>query len=164
MKTLPRSLALVAFGAVMLYGIGIAAAGAPAAAHGPCPDCPMAAGDNAAAPPMMEKMKAHLEGMKSAVAALRASEKKLEGTEDPKAFRAAVIEHLKTLDDVEAAHLAHMESMAGHMHEGMPGMMHHGKCECGKDCPCKDCMGRDCRHKDGCPCRCGCHGDGGHKH
>ncbi len=164
MKTLLRSLALVAFGAVMFYGIGIAVAGAPGAGHHPCADCPMAAADNAAAPPMMEKMQAHVAGMKAAVAALRESEKTLESTEDPKAFRAAVIEHLKKLDDVQAAHLAHMESMAGHMHEGMPGMMHHGKCECGKDCPCKDCKGGDCRHKEGCPCKCDCHKGGGHKH
>ncbi len=157
MKTLLRSLALVTFGAVMFYGIGIAVAGAPAAGHGHCPDCPMAAGDNAAVPPMMEKMKAHLDGMKSAVAALRESEKTLESTEDPKAFRAAVISHLKKLDDIQAAHLKHMEAMTGQMHEGMPGMMQHGMCECGKDCPCKDCMGKDCRHKEGCRCHCECH-------
>jgi len=146
MKTFLRSLALVAFGAVMFYGIGIAVAGAPAA-------------DNAARPPMtdkmMESMKAHLEGMKSALAALRESEKKLEGTEDPKAFRAAVLDHLKKLDDLQAAHLTHMESMMGRMHDGMPEMgQRHGH-DCG--CP-------DCARKDGCRCKCDCGAECGHKH
>ena len=44
MKTFLRSLALVAFGAVMLYGIGMAVAGAdaPSKAGKPCPGCPEA--------------------------------------------------------------------------------------------------------------------------
>jgi len=159
MKTFLRSLALVAFGAVMFYGIGIAVAGAPAAGGKPCPGCPQAAADNAARPPMMDKMmesmKAHLEEMKGAVAALRESEKKLEGTEDPKAFRGAVLDHLKKLDDLQAAHLTHMESMMGRMHDGMPGMGHRH----GRDCGCPECAG-----KDGCRCKCDCGAECGHKH
>ncbi len=144
MKTLLRSLALVAFGAVMIYGIGIAVAGSPPGPHRHCPDCPMAATDNAASRGM-EKMQAHLERMKGAMAALRESESKLAATEDPKAFRAAVIEHLKKLDDIQAAHLTHMETMMGRMEGGMPGMGHRH----GRDCGC-----RDCAHKGDCDCDC----------
>ncbi len=165
MKTLLRSLALVALGALMVYGIGIAAegAGAPAAAEKPCAGCPHASGDDPGAPPMMEKMKAHLEGMKKALAGLRESEKTLAGTEDPKAFRAAVVEHLKKLDDLQASHLAHMEQMMGRMHGGMPGMGHgHGAdCRCA-DCGCKDCRGKDCGHRGDCCCHSGCDKGGGH--
>lgn len=52
MKTFLGSLALVALGAVMLCGIGPAAAGtdAPPMAGKPCPGCPQAASDNSAAP------------------------------------------------------------------------------------------------------------------
>ncbi len=158
MKTLLKSLAFVALGAVMFYAIGTTVAGAhgPAKGDPPCPNCPLAAADNSAAPPMMEKMKAHFEGMKNAVAALRESEKKLEGTEDPKAFRAAVIDHLKKLDDLQASHLSHMEQMMERMHGGMPGM---GRCDC-PDCRCRDC---GCRHGGDCCCGCGCRG-GGHVH
>src|SRR5512139_1694724 len=113
MKNVFRSVALVALCAATFYGIGIAIAGAdePGTAGKPCPGCPQPCADNAAGPPMMDKMKEHLAGMKSALAALRESEAKLAGTEDPKAFRAAVIKHLKTLDDLQASHLTHMESM-----------------------------------------------------
>jgi len=138
MKTFLGTLALVAFGAVVLYGIGIAVAGSDAPKAGaPCPGCPQPAADNSAAPPMMDRMKAHLDGPKNAVAGLRESEKALAGTEDPKAFRAAVIEHLKKLDDLQAAHLTHMESMMERMHAGRPGM-DRGKCPdspCNCECP-----------------------------
>lgn len=160
MKVFLRSLAVAVAGAVVLYGIGVAGAGAPPKADKPCPGCPQAPADNPAGPAMMDKMKAHLDGMKSAVAALRESEKALAGTEDPKAFRAAVIEHLKTLDDLQASHLTHMESMMGRMHGGKPGM------DCGKcpDCTCKECRCKDCMRKDDCRCK----GDGppgaGHGH
>lgn len=138
MKTFLGSLAVVAAGAVMLYGIGIAVAGAgaPSMAGKPCPGCPQAAADNSAAPPMMDKMKAHLDGMKTALAGLRESEKTLAGTEDPKAFRAAVIDHLKKLDDLQASHLTHMESMMGRMHGGKSGT-DRGNCpDCGCKCDC----------------------------
>ncbi len=146
MKTFLRSLALVAFGALMVYGIGVAVAGSEAPMKGgqPCSGCPQASADNAAAAPMMDKMKAHLDGMKDAVAGLRESEKTLAATEDPKAFRAAVIDHLKKLDDLQASHLTHMESMMGRMHGGMPGM--------------------DCGKKDGCCCKGDCPPAGGHGH
>jgi hypothetical protein len=154
MKALFKSLAVAAAGAVVLYAIGIPVAGAGTSpkADKPCPGCPQASADRPAAPPMMEKMKAHLEGMKSAVAALRESEKALAGTEDPKAFRAAVIGHLKTLDDLQASHLTHMESMMGRMHDGKPGM------DCGRcpDCKCGECRCKDCMPKDDCCCK----GDG----
>jgi len=157
MKTFLRSLALAAFGAVMLSGIGVAVAGAgaPATADKPCPGCPQAAADGSGAGRMMDGMKAHLDEMKKAVAALRESEKALAGTEDPKAFRAAVIDHLKKLDDLQAAHLAHMESMTGRMQSGKAGM-DRGKCP---DCKCGDCA-----HKDDCPCKCECPPGGGHSH
>lgn len=157
MKMFLRWVALVAFGAAMLHGIGIAVAGAdaPSKAGKPCPGCPQAPADNSAVPPMMDKMKAHLDGMKNAVAGLRESEKALAGTEDPKAFRAAVIDHLKKLDDLEAAHLTHMESMMGRMQGGKSGM-DRGRCP---DCKC-----RDCTRKDDCPCRCECPPGDGHGH
>ena len=157
MKTFPRSLALVAFGAVMLYGIGIAVAGAdgPSKAGKPCPGCPQAAADDSAGPPTMDKMKAHLDGMKNAVVALRESEKTLAATEDPKAFRASVIDHLKKLDDLEASHLTHMEAMMERARGGKT-VMDRGRCP---DCGCKDCA-----HKDDCPCKCECPPAGGHTH
>jgi len=145
MKTFLRTLALVAFVAVMLYGIGIAVAGVDA----------QAAADNSAAPPMADKMKAHLDGMKNAVAALRESEKTLAATEDPKAFRASVIDHLKKLDDLEASHLTHMEAMMERARGGK-SVMDRGRCP---DCGCKDCA-----HKDDCPCKCECPPAGGHTH
>ncbi len=167
-KSIPRSLALVALGAVMFYGIGTAAAGAqgPATEATPRPGCPHAAADNAAATPMMDNMKAHLEGMKSAVGALRESEKKFEATEDPKAFRAAVVEHLKKLDDLQASHLAPMEQMMGRMHGGMSEEGHGDcpdcrckECKCG-DCRCKGCKDKEGGHKGDCCCHCG--KEGGH--
>lgn len=162
MKSFRGSLALAAAGAVILYGIGIAVAGAgaPREADKPCAGCPQASADDPAAPAMMDKMKAHLDGMKSAVAALRESEKALAGNEDPKAFREAVIGHLKALDDLQASHLAHMESMMGRMHGGRPGMDHGNRPDrkCG-DCRCKEPMPKD---------DCRCKGDGppgaGHSH
>ncbi len=161
MKSILRTLSVVALGAVMLYGLGVAFAAAPQKADMPCPGCPHASADNAAASPMMKKMTAHLEEMKSAVAALRESEKKLEGTEDPKAFRAAVIGHLKKLDDLQASHVTHMESMMGRMHGGMPGMggMHHAMCP---DCKCKDCRSKDCNCGHVGDCCCGCGKESGH--
>ncbi len=163
MKSLRRSLAIAALGAVTLFGIAIAVAGtdAPATPGKPCPGCPQPCADNAAGPPMMDRMKEHLDGMKSALAALRESEKALAATEDPKAFRAAVIDHLRKLDDLQASHLTHMESMMARMHGGMPGM-ERGRCP---DCKCKDCRCKDCRHGDDCCC---CKGEkppaGGHGH
>lgn len=165
MKTFFGSLALVV--ALVLCGSGIAAgeAGAPVAADTPCAGCPQAQAGKAGAQPVADRMKAHVEGMKGALAALRESEKALAGTEDPKAFRAAVVEHLKKLDDLEASHLTHMESMMERAQGGMPGM-HHGKrggCKC-EDCPCRDCKGKDCSHKGDCCCHRECCDDGGHKH
>ncbi|MGE5189010.1 MAG: hypothetical protein ACM3NF_03020 [Gemmatimonadota bacterium] len=146
MKRLLCSLALAVAGAVMFFGFGlaVAGAGAPPKADTPRPACSPTAADNQAAPAMMGRMKAHLDGMKAAVASLRESERALAATEDPTAFRAAVIAHLKTLDDLQESHLGHMESMMGRM-QG-PGM------DCGK---CGKCGCRECAHRDSCPCACG---------
>ena len=93
--------------------------------------------------PMTEKMKGHLEEMKKAVSDLRESEKKLEASTGSDPFRSAVLDHLKKLDDLQASHLGHMESMMGRMHGGKEGM------GSGKD-------GRHgCREKHGCDCPCG---------
>jgi len=58
-------------------------------------------------------MTGHLEEMKKTVSDLRESEKKMESLTDPQAFRAAVLEHLKKLDDLQESHLNHMEKMMG---------------------------------------------------
>ncbi len=63
---------------------------------------------------MREKMAGHLDEMKKAVSDLRESETKMESLTDPEAFRAAVLEHLKKLDDLQESHLNHMETMMGH--------------------------------------------------
>jgi hypothetical protein len=75
-------------------------------------------------PPMREKMMGHLEEMKKAVSDLRESEKKMEAMKEPEAFRAAVLEHLKRLDDLQESHLNHMEKMMGSGHHGKPGPPH----------------------------------------
>ncbi|MGA6993807.1 MAG: hypothetical protein WBX50_07910 [Candidatus Deferrimicrobiaceae bacterium] len=75
-------------------------------------------------PPMREKMGNHLEGMKKAVSDLRESEKKMEAMKEPEVFRAAVLEHLKRLDDLQESHLNHMEKMMGAGHRGKPGPPH----------------------------------------
>ena len=77
---------------------------------------------------MREKMTGHLEEMKKTVSDLRESEKKMESLTDPQAFRAAVLEHLKKLDDLQESHLNHMEKMMGAGHGDMPGHADgHGK-------------------------------------
>jgi hypothetical protein len=73
---------------------------------------------------MREKMMGHLEEMKKAVSDLRESEKKMEARKEPEAFRAAVVEHLKKLDDLQESHLNHMEKMVGAGHHGKPGPPH----------------------------------------
>jgi hypothetical protein len=75
-------------------------------------------------PPMREKMGNHLQEMKTAVSDLRESEKKMEAMKEPEAFRAAVLEHLKRLDDLQESHLNHMETMMGAGHHGKPGPPH----------------------------------------
>jgi hypothetical protein len=75
-------------------------------------------------PPMREKMMGHLEEMKKAVSDLRESEKKMEAMKEPEAFRAAVLAHLKRLDDLQESHLNHMEKMMGAGHHGKPGPPH----------------------------------------
>jgi len=75
-------------------------------------------------PPMREKMGNHLEEMKKAVSDLRESEKKMEAMKEPEAFRAAVLEHLKKLDDLQESRLNHMEKMMGAGHHGKPGPPH----------------------------------------
>ena len=75
-------------------------------------------------PPMREKMGNHLEEMKKAVSDLRESEKKMEAMKEPEAFRAAVLDHLKKLDDLQESHLNHMEKMMGGGHHGKPGLPH----------------------------------------
>ena len=69
---------------------------------------------------MREKMTGHLDEMKKTVSDLRESEKKMESLTDPQAFRAAVLEHLKKLDDLQESHLNHMEKMMGHGRGDMP--------------------------------------------
>jgi len=89
-----------------------------------CPkDCPHRHGKDGI-PPMREKMMGHLEEMKKAVSDLRESEKKMEAMKEPEAFRAAVLEHLKRLDDLQESHLNHMEKMMGAGHHGKPGPPH----------------------------------------
>jgi len=89
-----------------------------------CPkDCPHRHGKDGM-PPMREKMMGHLEEMKKAVSDLRESEKKMEAMKEPEAFRAAVVEHLKRLDDLQESHLNHMEKMMGAGHHGKPGPPH----------------------------------------
>ena len=89
-----------------------------------CPeDCPYRHGKEGMHP-MGEKMKGHLEEMKKTVSDLRESEKRMESLTDPQAFRAAVLEHLKILDDLEESRLGHMESMMGAGHHGKPGPPH----------------------------------------
>lgn len=73
---------------------------------------------------MREKMGNHLEEMKKAVSYLRENEKKMEAMKEPEAFRAAVLEHLKRLDDLQESHLNHMEKMMGAGHHGKPGPPH----------------------------------------
>jgi hypothetical protein len=70
--------------------------------------------------PMREKMGSHLEEMRKAVSDLRESEMKMEAMKEPEAFRAAVLEHLKRLDDLQKSHLNHMEKMMGARHHGKP--------------------------------------------
>lgn len=64
------------------------------------------------------KMKVHLEEMQRAIADLRENEKKLEASAGSDPFRAAILEHLKRLDDLQASHLEHMEGMIGRMDPG----------------------------------------------
>jgi len=86
-----------------------------------CPkDCPHRHGKDRMHS-MREKMTGHLEEMKKTVSDLRESEKKMESLTDPQAFRAAVLEHLKKLDDLQESHLNHMESMMGAGHGDTPG-------------------------------------------
>jgi len=94
-------------------------------------------------PPGSEAMKGHVEEMRKTLSALRESEKKLEASTEPEAFRAAVLDHLKRLDDLQASHLEHMESMAGRMHMGEEAMWS------GKGCR------QGCKEKHGCDCPCG---------
>lgn len=75
-------------------------------------------------PPMMEKMKGHLEEMKKAVASLRDSEKTVEGAADLETLRNAVLSHLKKIDDLQESHLRHMESMMDARHGGKMGHPH----------------------------------------
>jgi len=90
-----------------------------------CPDCretPCGKHGHRHGGAMMEegmgKMKAHLEEMQRAIADLRESERKLEASAGSDPFRAAILEHLKRLDDLQASHLEHMEGMMGRMHPG----------------------------------------------
>jgi len=90
-----------------------------------CPDCkekPCGKHGHRHGGPMMEDgmktMKGHLEEMQRAIADLRESEKKLEASAGSDPFRAAILEHLKRLDDLQASHLEHMEGMMGRMHPG----------------------------------------------
>lgn len=87
----------------------------PHCAHDPC---------MGKMPPRREKMQAHLEAMRKAVSDLRENEKTMETLTDPQAFRAAVLDHLKKLDDLEESRLNHMESKMGAMHCGKPGPPH----------------------------------------
>ena len=49
-----------------------------------------------------------------------ASSRKGRDASDPQEFRAAVLEHLKKLDDLQESHLSHMEKMMGAGHGDMP--------------------------------------------
>lgn len=73
---------------------------------------------------MREKMGNHLEEMTKAISDLRESEKKMEAMKEPEAFRAAVLDHLKRLDDLQESHLNQMETMMGAGHHGKPGPPH----------------------------------------
>ncbi len=75
-------------------------------------------------PPMMEKMKEHLEEMRKAVSDLRENEKAVEGAADIEALRKSVLFHLKKLDDLQESHLRHMESMMDARHGEKPGPPH----------------------------------------
>jgi hypothetical protein len=89
-----------------------------------CPnDCPQWHGKDRTHP-MRERMTGHLEEMKKAVSDLRESEKQMESLTDPQAFRAAVLEHLKKLDDLQESHRNHMEKMMGAGYGDMPGPVH----------------------------------------
>ena len=101
--------------------------GCPHCREGSPKDCPHRHGKEGMHP-MREKMTGHLEEMKKTVSDLRVSEKKMESLTDPQAFRAAVLEHLKKLDDLQESHLNHMEKMMGPGHGDMPGPADgHGK-------------------------------------
>ena len=93
-----------------------------------CPkDCPHRHGKDRMHP-MREKMTGHLEEMKKNVSDLRESEKKMESLTDPQAFRAAVLEHLKKLDDLQESNLNHMEKMMDDRHDGEAEPPHrHGQ-------------------------------------
>jgi hypothetical protein len=79
--------------------------------------------------PMMEGMKMHMDEVRRIVAALRESEKKMEGLTDQAEFRKAALAHFRMLDDLHESHVRHMDKMMGgagheHMHHGHG---HHGK-------------------------------------
>jgi hypothetical protein len=80
------------------------------------------------APHGMESMQRYIEEMRKTVSGLRESEKKLEASAGTDPFRAAVLDHLKKLDDLTASHLEQMERMMGPVlpakEEAPPG---HGK-------------------------------------
>jgi hypothetical protein len=48
----------------------------------------------------------------------------VEGAADIEALRKSVLLHLKKLDDLQEAHLRHMESMMDARHGGKPGPPH----------------------------------------
>lgn len=96
----------------------MAEAGAPCPCCGAgcmerCAECPKHMHGKGDMPPMREKMIGHLEEMTKAVSDLRESEKRMESIQEPEAFRAAVLEHLKRLDDLHESHLNHMKKMLG---------------------------------------------------
>ena len=97
--------------------------GCPCCAERCCPQCGHAHGKRKM-PPMMEKMKGHLEEMRKAVAELRENENAVEGAADIEALRKSVLFHLKKLDDLQESHLRHMESMMDAPHGGTPGPPH----------------------------------------
>jgi hypothetical protein len=68
----------------------------------------------AGGPPMMEGMARHVEETRATIAKLReleATMETLQSKDDAAAFRAASLEHLKLLTDLQASHLKHMEGM-----------------------------------------------------
>lgn len=75
-------------------------------------------------PPKMEKMRGHLEEIRKAVADLRESEKRIEGSAGTDPFRSAVLDHLKKVDDLQESHLKHMETMMSTRHAGKKGAPH----------------------------------------
>lgn len=116
-----------------------------------CPHCPDTPGGPhgpmkgaGMKPPDPESMKGHVEEMRKTLSALRESEKALEGSVGSDPFRAAVLDHLRKLDDLQAAHLGHMETMMGRMRQAKE------RIPCGKDCP------HGCREGHGCDCPCDC--------